>query len=120
MSPPLFLMIPGAPTPVAPFSHAVEVDGWVFVTGQMPTDPEDDSRPLAGLVYLGNDLNDLPIMRRAGFTVAPADAHWRVKEQASVVLQSKGGRGFVREFIERLLGIETMSLEEIDVLIRNS
>jgi 2-iminobutanoate/2-iminopropanoate deaminase len=29
-------MIPGAPDPVAPFSHAVEVDGWVFVTGQMP------------------------------------------------------------------------------------
>lgn len=32
----LFHMIAGAPDPVAPFSHAVEVDGWVFVTGQMP------------------------------------------------------------------------------------
>ncbi len=39
-------MIPGAPTPVAPFSHAVEVDGWVFLTGQMPTEPEDDAAPL--------------------------------------------------------------------------
>ena len=29
-------MIAGAPDPVAPFSHAVESDGWVFVTGQMP------------------------------------------------------------------------------------
>lgn len=44
--PPQFLMIPGAPQPVAPFSHAVEADGWVFVTGQMPTWPDDDSRPL--------------------------------------------------------------------------
>lgn len=34
--PPLFHMIAGAPDPVAPFSHAVEADGWVFVTGQMP------------------------------------------------------------------------------------
>ncbi|HEY9065555.1 MAG TPA: RidA family protein [Burkholderiaceae bacterium] len=34
--PPIFHMIPGAPDPVAPFSHAVESDGWVFVTGQMP------------------------------------------------------------------------------------
>ena len=34
--PPIFHMIAGAPDPVAPFSHAVEVDGWVFVTGQMP------------------------------------------------------------------------------------
>jgi len=42
-----FFMAPGAPTPVAPFSHAVEVDGWIFVTGQMPTYPDDDSRPLA-------------------------------------------------------------------------
>ena len=47
MSAPLFFMIPGAPTPVAPFSHAVEVDGWCFVTGQMPTYPDDDARPLA-------------------------------------------------------------------------
>lgn len=33
---PIFHMVSGAPDPVAPFSHAVEVDGWVFVTGQMP------------------------------------------------------------------------------------
>ena len=31
-----FQMIGGAPDPVAPFSHAVEADGWVFLTGQMP------------------------------------------------------------------------------------
>jgi reactive intermediate/imine deaminase len=33
-------MIPGGPKPVAPFSHAVETDGFVFVTGQMPDRPE--------------------------------------------------------------------------------
>ena len=46
MSAPEFHLLAGAPTPVAPFSHAVECDGWVFVTGQMPTDPEDDDKPL--------------------------------------------------------------------------
>ncbi len=35
-----FHMIAGGPTPVAPFSHAVESDGFVFVTGQMPDTPE--------------------------------------------------------------------------------
>ena len=40
MTSPTFHMIPGAPTPVAPFSHAVETDGWLFVTGQMPDTPE--------------------------------------------------------------------------------
>ena len=46
MSEALFHMVAGAPAPVAPFSHAVEVDGWVFLTGQMPTLPEDDFAPL--------------------------------------------------------------------------
>ena len=31
---------------MAPFSHAVEFDGWVQLTGQMPTDPERDTKPL--------------------------------------------------------------------------
>ena len=47
MSVPLFHMISAAPAPVAPvFSHATEANGWVFVTGQMPTDPDDDGAPL--------------------------------------------------------------------------
>ncbi|MEL6373489.1 MAG: RidA family protein [Pseudomonadota bacterium] len=44
--PPLFHQIAAAPQPVAPFSHAVEVDGWVMITGQMPTDPDDANAPL--------------------------------------------------------------------------
>lgn len=39
-------MIADGPTPVAPFSHATEVNGYVFLTGQMPTDPTDDKAPL--------------------------------------------------------------------------
>jgi reactive intermediate/imine deaminase len=39
-------MIPGAPRPVAPFNHAVEIDGWVFITGQMPTEPGNEDAPL--------------------------------------------------------------------------
>jgi 2-iminobutanoate/2-iminopropanoate deaminase len=42
----LFHFMPNAPKPVAPYSHAVEADGLVFVTGQLATDPEEDSRPL--------------------------------------------------------------------------
>jgi len=36
----MFHMVAGGPRPVAPFSHAAEADGWVMLTGQMPTDPE--------------------------------------------------------------------------------
>ncbi len=43
---PTFHMIEGAPQPVATFSHASEVDGWVFLTGQMPTWPGEPDRAL--------------------------------------------------------------------------
>jgi reactive intermediate/imine deaminase len=46
MTAPFFHMIDQAPTPVGPFCHATEVDGWVFLTGQMPTDPNDADSPL--------------------------------------------------------------------------
>jgi reactive intermediate/imine deaminase len=46
MSEPIFHRFEAAPEPVAPFSHAVESDGWIILTGQMPTDPDDDSKPL--------------------------------------------------------------------------
>jgi 2-iminobutanoate/2-iminopropanoate deaminase len=46
MSGPIFHNFSAAPTHVAPFSHAVECDGWIQLTGQMPTDPDDDAAPL--------------------------------------------------------------------------
>ena len=46
MTSPIFHMISGAPKPVAPYSHVVEQDDWLFVTGQLATDPADDSLPL--------------------------------------------------------------------------
>jgi len=42
----LFHLFDRGPKPVAPYSHAVEADGWVFLTGQIPNDPADDDRPL--------------------------------------------------------------------------
>ena len=46
MAAPIFHMAAGAPRPVAPFSHAVEADGWVFVTGQMPNVAGNEDAPL--------------------------------------------------------------------------
>lgn len=48
MSLPIHHIVDGAPRPVAPFSHAVEAEGFVFVTGQMPTDPAAPDAPLPG------------------------------------------------------------------------
>ena len=43
---PIFHLLPDAPKPVAPYSHAVEAGPFVFITGQLATDPDDDSRPI--------------------------------------------------------------------------
>lgn len=46
MSKAIFHNFSDGPAKVAPFSHAVECDGWIQLTGQMPTDPRDIARPL--------------------------------------------------------------------------
>lgn len=78
-----------------------------------------DLDPFAGLIYLGNDLNDLPLMRRAGYAVAPTDAHPWVQKIAHLVLEQRGGEGFVRVFIEHLLAMKQLTSEEIDEIISN-
>jgi 2-iminobutanoate/2-iminopropanoate deaminase len=75
MSAKLHHMIAGAPRPVAPFSHAVEIDGWVFVTGQMPTDPLAPDAPLpAGVEAQTRRVMDnlALVLKGVGLTLADA------------------------------------------------
>lgn len=67
-----FLTIPGAPTPVGPFSHVVEVDGWAFVTGQMPTDPDDDTAPLP----VGIEAQTRRVLDNLGLVLQGAGLHF--------------------------------------------
>jgi len=90
-----------------------------FLTTYFVEKLPENKNPFKGLVYLGNDLNDLPIIRRAGFSVSPSDAHMLVRKNSHLVMKEKGGDGFVRKFIEHLLNINNLSLEEIDELISN-
>jgi YrbI family 3-deoxy-D-manno-octulosonate 8-phosphate phosphatase len=52
------------------------------------------------VAIIGDDINDLSIMNKVGFSVAPSDAVLKVKQTADLVLQTKGGQGCVREFID--------------------
>ncbi|MEQ9098688.1 MAG: HAD-IIIA family hydrolase [Imperialibacter sp.] len=52
---------------------------------------------------VGDDINDLPVMEKAGLSACPADAVKAVKEKADIVLQFKGGEGCVRELIDNYL-----------------
>src|SRR6185503_12981630 len=53
--------------------------------------------------YMGDDLQDLPVLRRAGFSAAPADAAPEVRAAVQWVSASGGGRGAARECIEHVL-----------------
>lgn len=52
---------------------------------------------------MGDDWPDLPVMRRAGFSCAPANAHLEVRALAHHVTQATGGHGAAREFCDVLL-----------------
>ena len=53
--------------------------------------------------YIGDDVGDIPVMRRVGFAVAVADAVEETKQAAHYVTELKGGRGAVREVTDLIL-----------------
>ena len=55
------------------------------------------------VIYVGNDVNDLPCFPLVGCAVVPADAHAKVKNEADIVLLHNGGEGAVRELCDMLL-----------------
>jgi len=79
----------------------------------------EDTDPFSGLIYFGNDLNDLPVILRAGLSIAPSDAHKTVKESSNYVLGRPGGHDFVREGVEFLINIKDMPVEELSEFISN-
>jgi 3-deoxy-D-manno-octulosonate 8-phosphate phosphatase (KDO 8-P phosphatase) len=57
----------------------------------------------ADVAYMGDDLQDLPVLRKVGFSAAPADAAADVRTAVHWVSSQPGGRGAVRELIEHVL-----------------
>lgn len=55
------------------------------------------------IAYIGDDVNDLPVIEKVGLSACPADAVNPVKEAVNIVLSKKGGEGCVREFVEKYL-----------------
>jgi N-acylneuraminate cytidylyltransferase len=58
------------------------------------------------VIYVGNDVNDLPCFPEVGCALVVADAHPAALRQADIILQHKGGKGAVREVCDLLLASE--------------
>lgn len=70
---PIFHLLADAPRPVAPYSHAVEAGPFVFVTGQLATDPDDDALPVPpGIAAQTRKVMDnlARVLRGCGMTFA--------------------------------------------------
>lgn len=53
--------------------------------------------------FIGDDLNDLPLLRKVGFSASPANTPDYVKREVHYVTRARGGEGAFREFVEKLL-----------------
>ena len=60
--------------------------------------------PLEAIAYIGDDVLDLPIMKRVGISAAPSDAHTEVLRRVDIILDRPGGFGAVRCFLDLWLG----------------
>lgn len=66
------------------------------------------------IAFVGDDLPDLPLMRRVGVSISVADAHPLVAEHAHMITVSGGGNGAVREICDAILqaqGLWALALE---------
>ena len=61
------------------------------------------------ILYLGDDLNDLPVKDFVGLFTVPRDANNIVKKKANIILENNGGQGAVRELAEILLSSKNHS-----------
>ena len=61
---------------------------------------------LENIVYMGDDIPDLEVLRYVGIPVAPADACSEVLEAAIYVSEYNGGAGAVRDIIEQVLRVK--------------
>ncbi len=55
------------------------------------------------IAFVGDDLLDLPLLRRVGLSIAVADAHETIIENVDMTTSAKGGAGAVREVCEAIL-----------------
>ncbi|MFZ5856367.1 MAG: cytidylyltransferase domain-containing protein [Chloroflexota bacterium] len=80
--------------------HGIDIRGKGEALKQLLAEKKVDA---ANVVYIGNDLNDLPCFEIAGWAVAVADAYPEVLQAADYVLAKPGGHGAVRELCEMVL-----------------
>jgi 3-deoxy-D-glycero-D-galacto-nononate 9-phosphatase len=61
------------------------------------------------IAFIGDDINDIKLMRKVGITGCPANAPEYIKQEVKLVTKKDGGEGAYREVVETLLGKELLA-----------
>ncbi len=77
-------------------SKATKIDSYEELKAELNLDDQE-------IIYVGDDLPDLPVMQQVGFSCAVSNAQPEIKKVADYVTQRSGGRGAVREVCELIL-----------------
>lgn len=65
------------------------------------------------IAFIGDDINDIEILKRAGFSAAPADAIDEVKKVVDYICAKKGGEGAYREVVDMIMKAQKKKIEYI-------
>ncbi len=68
--------------------------------------------------YMGDDIIDLPVLKRAGFSAAPSDAAPEVIGRADYITEKNGGRGAVREVVEVILKAQSKWEDALEAYLK--
>lgn len=95
----------------------LKVDKYIYGTSKklevMRQFVQDEGLTLENVAFIGDELNDVKLLRNCGLSFAVGDASKYAKEAADVFCDSLGGRGAFREAVEVLLELKRVDIDDI-------
>jgi YrbI family 3-deoxy-D-manno-octulosonate 8-phosphate phosphatase len=67
--------------------------------------------------YIGDDINDVMLLQKVGFSACPSNAPSYIKDKVNFVTTKKGGEGAFREFVEYILNTNSVLEKTIEIAI---
>lgn len=79
---------------------------------------EEHQLSVQQVAYVGDDINDLPILTQCGLSATPFDGHYQVKQRVDLVLNTSGGQGVLRELADLIIEAQGRYEEIINKILR--
>ena len=95
----------------------LKIDKYVFGTQRKVESMQEflasEGLSMENVAFIGDELNDVKLLKASGLSFAVGDADHRAKDAADIVCEHWGGHGAFREAVERLLELKGYSIDQI-------